>query len=475
MQCGGCEILSVFYLISDIEENLYEKFKDLATQLEIYNLYYKKIDVTNSLEALNFSSDPASIETAMYFVLENFEKLYKTPDFLNLPFSALTEIIKSDYLCVSSEAHVMKSIRMWVDEDDDKRRSKLKELLNFVKLPGLAMEINITDISTGYYSSSGYTRMVRKVVQSILEHRKNTSQRWKSVKIVLIVGNSANGSQCVEVFDSKNNSWTATVYNFQRYYFALALVNDWILIIGGSENSKMEYLDLKDGLIRTLNPMRQNRWRFSAVAISHYSSTDVYAIGGQHFNKDDGVMILSSVERWNSKSNSWDFIAPLLRAIYSHSSSVIDDKIFVTGGRLHDGTATNRVQMYSKNSSFWSYCTSMKQSRYDHSSVAINGKLYVAGGMTSENLLDTVELFDPEANMWTIISRLPSPRSGISLCNFRNKLLCIGGMNHDAKLLKDVLEYDDENKNWKILKSLNQAVFVSPTSAFVIPYDSVLI
>lgn len=66
---------------------------------------------------------------------------------------------------------------------------------------------------------------------------------------------------------------------------------------------------------------------------------------------------------------SWDFVAPLLRPVYSHSATVIDDRIYVTGGRLHDGAATNKVQMYSKDVDFshWSYCASMKQSRYDHS------------------------------------------------------------------------------------------------------------
>ncbi|XP_077287942.1 kelch-like protein 24 [Arctopsyche grandis] len=514
-----------------IEEDLYEKFKDLATQLEIYNLYYKTIDVKNSLEALTFSNDPASVETAMYFALENFENLYKTPDFLDLPFSTLTDIIKSDYLCVSSEAHVIRAVKLWVDKDDDKRRPKLKELLSFVKLPGLAMEMNHTEVWTGYYSSPEYTEMVNQAIDSILKHQKNTSQRWKSVKIVLDNINIA-------IYDSKNKSWTKKMYPFGIFGYVSTLIDDWIMIIGGNKSKEVKYIDLKDGQMHTLKPMHQNRWFSSAVTMRRHSSTDIYVIGGQFHDETDGSLFTTpSVERWKSDSKRWEFVAPLITTISEHRASVVDDKIYVTGGRLQTGSTTKKVQMYSPDTENWSLRASMKHKRQSHSvnihkyccvdlkrgiqdrgerrssiveavystasigsparnafqfqsaqylyslgtihihSATINGKLYVAGGVAyikySRIVLDTVEEFDPKANLWIVFCKLPSPRSSNMLSSFRNKLLCIGGMDDEYEVLSDVLEYDDKNKTWKTLKKLLSKIS-GAYSAFVIPYDSVI-
>lgn len=37
--------------------------------------------------------------------------------------------------------HVLKSIKLWVEEDDKQRKPQLSELLGYVKLPALTMEV----------------------------------------------------------------------------------------------------------------------------------------------------------------------------------------------------------------------------------------------------------------------------------------------------------------------------------------------
>lgn len=74
--------------------------------------------------------------------------------------------------------------------------------------------------------------------------------------------------------------------------------------------------------------------------------------------------------RWNSKTGDWEIIAPLLMAVYRLSASVIDNKIYVTGGRaLENGKyiTLNKVQMYSTETNSWVYCAHMIQGRSDHS------------------------------------------------------------------------------------------------------------
>ncbi|XP_077289775.1 ectoderm-neural cortex protein 1-like [Arctopsyche grandis] len=180
---------------------------------------------------------------------------------------------------------------------------------------------------------------------------------------------------------------------------------------------------------------------------------------------------------WNSKTKFWDTnVASLLKAVDFHSAAVINDRIYVTGGRINkDGKykSINEVQVYSVESNSWSYAAPMVQKREDHSSIEIKGMLYVAGGFFREtdSNLDRVESYNLDANLWTAYCNLPSPTYSPSLCFFRNKLLCMGGYNGKDKI-NNVWEYDDINSAWKALKNLSKKRYLA--NALVIPYHSII-
>ncbi|XP_077289019.1 kelch-like protein 41b [Arctopsyche grandis] len=115
----------------------------------------------------------------------------------------------------------------------------------------------------------------------------------------------------------------------------------------------------------------------------------------------------------------------------------------------------------------------MIQGRYNHSSVAFKGKLYVAGGYDWEtsSRLDSVEHYDPNANVSTAFTKLTQAASGISLGCFQNKLLSMGGFDGKS-YLSDVWEYDETNKSWKASTSLSRER--RSAVAHVIPYDSII-
>ncbi|XP_077298482.1 kelch-like protein 36 [Arctopsyche grandis] len=93
---------------------------------------------------------------------------------------------------------------------------------------------------------------------------------------------------------------------------------------------------------------------------------------------------------WSRNNVDWETnVAPLLVAVDRHSASVIDEKIYITGGRTNENgrdISTNKVQMYSVETNSWTYRAQMIQGREMHSSVAFKGKLYVAGGFTWKNV-----------------------------------------------------------------------------------------
>ncbi|XP_077294155.1 uncharacterized protein LOC143916780 [Arctopsyche grandis] len=308
----------------------------------------------------------------------------------------------------------------------------------------------------------------------------------KKEKIALVGGFKIEIANAVDIYDVESNCWTRSEYiGINKYNFASVVVEDWIVIIGGQNSSKqilisVEYIDLKNGQKHQLNPLNQSRYLFSAVTHRKDSSTDVYAIGGSINTNDKS---LSSVERWNSKTKNWDTnIASLLVGVSRHSASVANDRIYVTGGCMQEKegiSPINKVQMYSMEFNSWSYCAPMIHGRCDHSSVEFNGKLFVAGGrsvmkgVTEENnntgvfYLESVEIYDPNTDLWTASYNLPKPVIEISLCCFQRKLFCMGGQDKKSSNLC-VWEYD---KGWTNSKNLNKERRAS--SALVIPDFSI--
>ncbi|XP_077295045.1 uncharacterized protein LOC143917413 [Arctopsyche grandis] len=304
-------------------------------------------------------------------------------------------------------------------------------------------------------------------------------------KIALVGGWNEEMANTIDIYNGENKSWTLSEnIGFNKCCFASIIVKDsWLLIIGGENSSNqtltsVEYIDLKNGQKHPLKPLNQARQQFSAVTLRRNSSTDVYAIGGFELTTAESRTgnILSSVERWNSDTKIWETISPLKVAINRHSACVIADRIYVTGGCIKENNkyeSLNKVQIYSVKSDSWTYGTQMNQARHNHSSAVFNGKLYVAGGLIAQTNthLASVEFFDPISNVWQEFAKLPQPASGISLCCFENKLLCIGG-DHFWKYFINVWEYDETNKTWTVFKSLKRtrAYF----AAHIIPYNSVI-
>ncbi|XP_077294651.1 uncharacterized protein LOC143917117 [Arctopsyche grandis] len=288
---------------------------------------------------------------------------------------------------------------------------------------------------------------------SIAELKLNDCE---SDKIALIGDLDKNIANTVDVYNGKNNIWTLSKnFNFDRNEFASVLVKKKIMIIGGVHSpTSVDCIDLKDGQKHSLKPLNYGRWAHSAVTHHHLFSSDVYAIGG--YNVARGP--LSSMERWNSNSMKWNSVAQLLMAVHNHSASIIDAKIYVTGGRASSNNKKNEIsigtlQVYSVDSNSWFYGASMIRARQRHSSIAMNGKLYVGGGIDWQikTNLNSVESYDPNTNLWTDFCTLPIPAYGISLCFFQNKLLSMGGSD-GVKVFSNVWEYDEKSKNWIALQ-----------------------
>ena len=68
--------------------------------------------------------------------------------------------------------------------------------------------------------------------------------------------------------------------------------------------------------------------------------------------------------------------------VYQHAAAVMGGKIYVTGGETDEGSM-NSVFVYDPQADAWTQLASMSTARRRHASAAVGGKLYVFGGDSS--------------------------------------------------------------------------------------------
>jgi len=67
--------------------------------------------------------------------------------------------------------------------------------------------------------------------------------------------------------------------------------------------------------------------------------------------------------------------------------------------------------------------------------VALGGKVYICGGFDGTSSLNSVEMFEPETDEWTMISSMEKHRSAAGVVVLDGQIYAIGG--HDGLSIFD--------------------------------------
>uniref|UniRef100_A0A5B7BG29 F-box domain-containing protein n=1 Tax=Davidia involucrata TaxID=16924 RepID=A0A5B7BG29_DAVIN len=110
---------------------------------------------------------------------------------------------------------------------------------------------------------------------------------------------------------------------------------------------------------------------------------------------------------------------------------VLNGKLLVMAGCSMingSGTASADVYQYDSCLNSWSKLAKMNMARYDFACAEVNGMVYAVGGygMDGESL-SSAEMYNPDADKWTLIESLRRPRWGCFACGFEGKLYVMGG------------------------------------------------
>ncbi len=194
----------------------------------------------------------------------------------------------------------------------------------------------------------------------------------------------------------------------------------------------------------------------------------LYSLGGQ---EDTGRSFA-----YDPSAAEWTEIASMPTARGGGAAAVIDDQIYVVGGRPPAG---NAFEVYDVSDDAWTQLPPLPQD-YDErnhlAAAAIGGKVYVAGGRYDGGgfgspRTDALDVFDPVAGEWSRAAPMLRPRGGNNGVAAYGCFYTWGGEGQDIGEPNDVYPdhdvYNPVTDEWRALDPLPTPIHGVTGAAFV--------
>ncbi|MFN2128278.1 MAG: kelch repeat-containing protein [Anaerolineales bacterium] len=240
-----------------------------------------------------------------------------------------------------------------------------------------------------------------------------------------------------------------------RHTAVASAVDGKIYVIGGrySETQVSEY-DPASDTWTTKYSMPTFRMVHSGIALNG----KIYIMGGI---PTPFVPALTTVEEYEPVSDTWATKTPMLTPRIGHCTSVVDGKIYVIGGMTSGPSfwegMRDTVEIYDPVTDSWSIGASIPTERAYFTTSVVDGKIYAIGGdlVTMEDI-SSVEMYNPVTNTWTTKSPMPTARAGHVSAVVDGIIYIIGGGTHEADPggYSVVEAYDPSTDTWTTMADI---------------------
>ena len=229
-------------------------------------------------------------------------------------------------------------------------------------------------------------------------------------KLFFITHNMAR-SRC---YDPDSNRWSRAPWTDRPFPFfsggALAVKNQICFLVEETDSTALWTYSLDS---KSLTSMRNwvERVESFAVALDSY----IYVIGGSVGR--DSQESLSECARFDTEQTEWQTIAPLNEARRNAFGACKNEKIFIAGGSaspyVWETKFLRTCEVYNMLTNEWQFIASLSPRRGLGSMMLVDETLYVLGGRTSERKFrDKVECYNHESDEWN--DKATVPVNGIS-------------------------------------------------------------
>ncbi len=244
-------------------------------------------------------------------------------------------------------------------------------------------------------------------------------------------------------------TWTATTsLTPARFEHASVAYNDKVYVIGGVNSAgtllndvQLASLNVGGQMGDWVDPGTFTTSRFAQSSVAYNGF--LYILGGESTSAALNDVQVSSFVSGSGYPAGFNTTTSFTTARFAHSSVAYNGFIYVIGGSQLNGTALNDVQVAPINSNgtvgTWTTTTAFPNPRFYHSSVVSNGHLYVIGGVLQGGAAtNDVEEAPINANgtvgAWTATSALGTARFGVSSVAYNGYVYAIAGFTGSADL-----------------------------------------
>jgi len=291
--------------------------------------------------------------------------------------------------------------------------------------------LNIT-ITSADYPVSPTTGIADNISASSTEFIASTNESRCSGGIVsdgdyvYVVGgfNRTSSLDSVEMYNRADNRWQyLSKMTTSRSRCAAVSLDGSLYALGGSDGHRdldsMEvYLPEKDQWKTTKATMTDGKSSFGAVTLND----NIYVIGGAQMSYP-----LSSVEYYDSTKQQWFSLPDMHVSRNDLAVAALGDKIYAVGGEQSTSGCTNTVECYNTKTSTWEFVAPLKTPRRGAFAVAFQGKIYVFGGCAGAKVLDSVEIYNPAKDAWSQGAPMTLPRCSLFATVLNNQIMITGG------------------------------------------------
>ncbi|GMS90871.1 hypothetical protein PENTCL1PPCAC_13046, partial [Pristionchus entomophagus] len=376
----------------------------------------RRIRIENALSLLMLCRTIAYHDIDKYvlnFIETNIVLISLTPEFIELPFDELVDILQRNSLHVDEENQVFEIISRWINRDSERLRHS-ERLLKCLRCT-LLSENFISDV-------------IEK--SEWIMHNDECIILLKEAKEWIRNNGIRNGQQ----------SFNSTVRLCEEAHRLIFSIKDYL----SSDQEQEVSVELYDPITNTwteCDTRRKMPHRLQTVAINH----QIYFFGGTTVHPD-------IVEFYDTVANEWRLIPNIPSKRTLMASGVIDGKIYVAGG-TDEVNPLSTLETYDPSLQVWSLLTSLTRERSAAASSVHDGQLYVFGGYNTTQFLNDGECYDPTVDSWFPICPMKYKRAGAAAVILNGKIYIVGG--HDGrKSLREVERYDTANDTWTTVSSM---------------------
>ncbi|KPP70377.1 kelch-like protein 15-like, partial [Scleropages formosus] len=415
------------------------------------------------------------------FLLENFVPLMARSDFLSyLSLEKLVAYLDSNRLSRFPEIELYEAVQAWL-RHDRRRWRHADTVVQNVRFCLMTPTNIFEKVKTSEFYR--FSRQLRQEVDQALNyfHQVNEqplvdtkSNRIRSLRPQTavfrgMIGHSMVNSKVLLLHKPKV-WWELEGPQVPLRPDCLAVLNNFVFLLGGEElgpdgefhaSSKVYRYDPRQNSWLRMADMSVPRSEFAVGVIGKF----IYAVAGR--TRDETFY---STERYSIVEDKWEFVEPYPVNKYGHEGTVLNSKLYITGGITssstskqvcvfdpsREGPSEPRTRRTPVLTNCWENKSKMNYARCFHKMITHNGKLYVFGGVCvilrasfESQGCPSTEVYDPETDEWTILASMPIGRSGHGVAVLDKQIMVLGGLCYNGHYSDSILTFDPEENKWK--------------------------